>query len=47
MTGIPIRTISTKTWALAAAICGVATVAFAQAAGPTPWELKPDIGYAL
>ena len=25
---------------------GGATLAFAQAAGPTPWELKPDTGYA-
>jgi hypothetical protein len=25
---------------------GSATSAFAQAAGPTPWELKPDTGYA-
>ena len=37
--------ISTRTLVLAAAICGVATFAFAQAAGPTPWELKPDTGY--
>ena len=38
--------ISTRTLALAAAISGLATSAFAQAAAPTPWELKPDIGYA-
>ena len=37
--------ISIRTWMLAAAICGVATVAFAQSAGPTPWELNPDNGY--
>ena len=38
--------ISTKTLLLAAAFGGFATLAFAQAAGPTPWELKPDTGYA-
>src|ERR1700751_1328046 len=38
--------ISTKTLLLAAALGGFATLAFAQAAGPTPWELKPDTGYA-
>jgi hypothetical protein len=29
-----------------AAALGGATLAFAQAAGPAPWELKPDTGYA-
>src|SRR5215813_9916261 len=38
--------ISTKTLLLAAAFGGFATLAFAQAAGPTPWELKADTGYA-
>ena len=38
--------ISTSTLFVAAAISSVATCAFAQAAAPTPWELKPDIGYA-
>jgi hypothetical protein len=38
--------ISTKTLLLAAAICGLSTAAFAQAAAPTPWELKPDTAYA-
>jgi len=38
--------ISTKTLLLVAAISGFATHAFAQAAAPTPWELKPDTGYA-
>ena len=38
--------ISTRTLVLAAAISGLATSAFAQAAAPTPWELRPDIGYA-
>jgi hypothetical protein len=28
------------------ATLGGATSAFAQAAGPTPWELTPDTGYA-
>jgi hypothetical protein len=36
---------STKTLLLAAALGGFATLAYAQAAGPTPWEMKPDIGY--
>ena len=39
MTGFSIRTL-----VLAAAIGGFATAAFAQA--DTPWELKPDTGYA-
>jgi len=38
--------ISGKTLLLAAAICGLSTTAFAQAAAPTPWELKPDTAYA-
>jgi hypothetical protein len=37
--------ISIKTLLLAAALGGVATLAYAQAAGPTPWEMKPDTGY--
>ena len=37
--------ISTKTLLLAAALGGFATLAYAQAAGPTPWEMKPDTGY--
>ena len=36
----------TSTLLMAAAIGAVATGAFAQAAAPTPWELKPDTGYA-
>ena len=39
------RKFSIPVLALAAALGG-ATSAFAQAAGPTPWELKPDTGYA-
>ena len=31
---------------MVAALLGGATSAFAQTAGPTPWELKPDTGYA-
>ena len=38
MTGI-----STKTFLIAAALTALSTSAFAQA---TPWELKPDMGYA-
>src|SRR5207244_12181771 len=37
---------STKTFLMAAALSALATSAFAQAAAPTPWELKPDTGYA-
>src|SRR5262249_55914896 len=42
---------SIRTLVLATAISGLATWtlatwAFAQAAAPTPWELKPDTGYA-
>src|SRR5581483_4449532 len=37
--------ISIKTLLLAAALGGTTTLAYAQAAGPTPWELKPDTGY--
>jgi hypothetical protein len=36
---------STKTFVMAAALSALATSAFAQAAAPTPWELKPDMGY--
>ena len=37
---------SIKTVLAAAALTGLATSAFAQAAAPTPWELNPDTGYA-
>jgi hypothetical protein len=37
--------ISTKAFLIAAALTGLSTSAFAQAAA-TPWELKPDTGYA-
>jgi hypothetical protein len=36
----------TKTLLAAAALSVVATFALAQAAGPAPWELKADTGYA-
>src|SRR3981189_3674978 len=36
---------STNTFLLAAALAALTTSAFAQAAAPTPWELKPDTGY--
>jgi hypothetical protein len=36
---------SSKTFLLAAALAALTTSAFAQAAAPTPWELKTDTGY--
>ena len=36
---------STKTLLLAAALAALSASAFAQSAAPTPWELKPDMGY--
>jgi hypothetical protein len=36
---------STKSLLMAAAFSALATSAFAQAAAPTPWELKPEMGY--
>jgi hypothetical protein len=36
---------STKTLVVAAALSALTTPALAQAAAPTPWELKPDMGY--
>ena len=35
----------TRTFLTAAALAALTTTAFAQSA-PTPWELKPDMGYA-
>jgi hypothetical protein len=43
---IRMMTTSTKTFLMAAVLSALATSAFAQAAAPTPWELKPDTGYA-
>ena len=37
---------SKKTLLMAAALSALATSAFAQTAAPTPWDLKPDTGYA-
>src|SRR5947207_11883536 len=36
---------SMRTFLMAVALTGLATSALAQAAAPTPWELKPDMGY--
>ena len=41
MTGV-----STKTILAVAVLAGLTTCAFAQGAAPTPWELKPNLGYA-
>src|ERR1700704_783758 len=41
MTGL-----STRSFLIAAALAALTGPAFAQAAAPTPWELKPDTGYA-
>jgi hypothetical protein len=38
--------ISTKAVLTVAVLAGFSTCAFAQGAAPTPWELKPDMGYA-
>jgi opacity protein-like surface antigen len=38
--------ISIKTFLIAAALGALTSSAFAQAAAPTPWELKSDMGYA-
>ena len=38
-------TFSTKTFAIVTVLCAFAAPAFAQAPA-TPWELKPDTGYA-
>jgi len=36
---------TTKTLLMAAALAALTTPALAQSAAPTPWELKPDVGY--
>ena len=38
--------ISTKAVLMVAVLAGFSTCAVAQGAAPTPWELKPDMGYA-
>ena len=40
------QTVTWKTLAITAALSAIATAALAQAAGPTPWELKADTGDA-
>jgi hypothetical protein len=37
---------STRAFLIAAALTGLATSAFAQAAAPMPWDLKSDMAYA-
>jgi hypothetical protein len=39
------KRMTTKTLLMAAALAALATPALAQSAAPTPWELKPDVGY--
>ena len=34
-----------KTFWMAAALAALTTTALAEQAAPTPWELKPDMGY--
>ena len=36
---------STRTFLMVVALTALTTSAWAQAAKPTPWELKPDMGY--
>ena len=38
--------ISTRAFLISAALTALTGAALAQAAAPTPWELKPDTGYA-
>jgi hypothetical protein len=40
------KSISMKAWLAMAVVAGFSTSATAQGAAPTPWELKPDMGYA-
>ncbi len=40
MTGFP-----TRSFLIAAALAALTASAFAQGSAPTPWELKPDMGY--
>ncbi|MET0676936.1 MAG: hypothetical protein ABW175_14155 [Bradyrhizobium sp.] len=40
------KSISMKAWLAIAVVAGFSTSAMAQGAAPTPWELKPDMGYA-
>jgi hypothetical protein len=45
MTRFPSTTFLKTTFLATAAIAALTTSAFAQAAAPTPWELKADMGY--
>jgi hypothetical protein len=46
MTRFPTKTLlMAAALVVAAAPAALTTSAFAQAAAPTPWELKPDMGY--
>src|SRR5215831_4852616 len=40
------RTFSTGTFLIIAALTTLAAPALAQDAGPAPWDMKPDMGYA-
>jgi hypothetical protein len=40
------KPVSTKTLLMATALVAMTTAASAQSAAPTPWEIKPDMGYA-
>ena len=44
--GTTMTGISAKTFLIAAALGGLTSSAFAQAAAPTPWELNSGMGYA-
>jgi len=44
--GLATKRLATKIVLAAAALGALGTSALAQAAGGTPWELKPDMGYA-
>jgi hypothetical protein len=39
------KRMTTRTLLIAAALAALTMPALAQSAAPTPWELKPDIGY--
>ena len=39
------KRVSTKTLLMVAAFAAAAAPAIAQPAAPTPWEIKPDMGY--
>src|ERR1700759_5142371 len=46
MTKISIKTLALTAALGSMALGGLATLAYAQAAAPTPWDMKPDIGYS-